>query len=68
MGLEPERLEFLKAHHPQAIFISAERKLGLEDLKARISELYDKGQFATAGGGGTADGKGYEAWPESHGE
>jgi GTP-binding protein HflX len=65
--LEPERLDFLRAHHPQAVFISAERRLGLEDLKARIGELYDKGQFATAGGA-AADGRGYEAWPDSHEE
>jgi GTP-binding protein HflX len=44
--LEAERLEFLRAHHPQAVFVSAERKLGLDALKERIREFYDQGQFA----------------------
>jgi GTP-binding protein HflX len=44
--LEAERLEFLRAHHPQAVFVSAERKLGLDALKDRIREFYDQGQFA----------------------
>lgn len=63
--LVPERLDFLRAHHPQAIFISAERKLGLDELKARIGELYDKGKFAAAAGESEAA-KGYQLWPESH--
>ncbi|HKP95965.1 MAG TPA: GTPase HflX [Fibrobacteria bacterium] len=44
--LEPERLDFLRAHHPQAVFISAEGKLGIDALKERIREFYDQGQFA----------------------
>lgn len=62
--LEPERLDFLKAHHPQAIFVSAERKLGLDELKARMAELYDKGAFAAAAGE-IADARGYHSWPEN---
>jgi GTP-binding protein HflX len=46
--LEAERLEFLRAHHPQAVFISAEGKLGLDPLKERIREFYDQGQFANS--------------------
>jgi len=46
--LPPERLDFLKAHHPQALFISAEAKLGLAELKERIREHYDQGRFASA--------------------
>ncbi len=44
--LAAERLEFLRAHHPQAVFISAEGKLGLDPLKDRIREFYDQGKFA----------------------
>ena len=47
--LEPERLEFLKAHHPQAVFISAEAKIGIDPLKERIREFYDQGKFAHSG-------------------
>lgn len=46
--LEAERLEFLRAHHPQAVFISAEAKIGLDLLKLRIREFYDQGQFANS--------------------
>jgi GTPase len=46
--LAPERLEFLKAHHPQAVFVSAEGKIGLDGLKDRIREFYDQGRFAQA--------------------
>jgi GTP-binding protein HflX len=62
-SLDQERLDFLKAHHPQAIFISAEKKIGLEELKTRMGELYDKGRFAAATEADKA--AGYEAWPES---
>jgi GTP-binding protein HflX len=62
--LEPERLDFLRAHHPQAIFVSAERKLGLDELKARMAELYDKGAYAAAAGE-TVDARGYQSWPEN---
>jgi GTP-binding protein HflX len=61
--LPAERLDFLRAHHPQAIFISAEKKMGLEELKERMGELYDKGRFAAIAG--EAEAKGYEAWPEN---
>ncbi|MEO7424085.1 MAG: GTPase HflX [Fibrobacteria bacterium] len=46
--LAADRLEFLRAHHPQAVFISAEGKLGLDPLKERIREFYDQGQFANS--------------------
>jgi GTPase len=43
-----ERLEFLKSHHPQTIFISAEGKIGLDVLKGRIRDFYDQAKFAEA--------------------
>jgi GTPase len=45
--LTSERLEFLQLHNPQAIFISAEGKLGLDALRDRICEFYDQIQFAS---------------------
>jgi GTP-binding protein HflX len=45
--LPPERVEFLKTHHAQSVFISAEKKAGLDDLKERIKEMYDRGHFAS---------------------
>lgn len=62
--LAPDRVDFLRAHNPQAIFISAEQKSGLDDLKLRMGELYDKGRFAAAAEEDEA--KGYAAWPESN--
>jgi len=47
--LAPERLDFLQAHHPQAVFISAEAKIGMDALKERIREFYDQGKFAHSG-------------------
>jgi GTP-binding protein HflX len=46
--LAAERLEFLRAHHSQAVFISAEAKIGLDDLRVRMREFYDQGKFASA--------------------
>jgi GTPase len=43
-----ERLEFLKTHHPQTIFISAEAKIGMETLKARILDFYEQAKFSEA--------------------
>jgi GTP-binding protein HflX len=43
-----ERLEFLKAHYPQTIFISAEGKIGLDVLKGRIRDFYEQAKFAEA--------------------
>jgi GTP-binding protein HflX len=46
--LPPERVDFLKAHHPQSVFLSAEKKIGLDDLKQRMREMYDRGHYASA--------------------
>jgi len=46
--LDPERLEYLRSHHPQAVFVSAEAKLGLDALKDRMLEHYEAGRFAEA--------------------
>jgi GTP-binding protein HflX len=54
--LDPERLEFLRSHHPQAVFVSAAAKLGLEDLKRRMLEHYEAGRFAEGAGAERADG------------
>ena len=43
-----ERLEFLKTHHPQTIFISAEAKIGMDTLKARIRDFYEQAKFSEA--------------------
>ena len=41
--IDPERLEFLKVHHPQTIFISAEEKIGLDEPEGmRIREFSTK--------------------------
>ena len=48
--LDPERLEVLRGHHPQAVFVSAEAKLGLDALKRRMQEHYDAGVFGDARG------------------
>lgn len=43
-----ERLEFLKIHHPQTIFISAEAKIGMDTLKDRIRDFYEQAKFTEA--------------------
>ncbi len=45
--LSEERLEFLKLHHPQAIFVSAQTKINLDDLRIRLGEYYDQSHFAS---------------------
>ena len=45
--LPQERLEFLQLHHPEAIFVSAESKMGLDQLRSRICDYYDQSQFAS---------------------
>ena len=55
--LDPERLEHLRGHHPQAVFVSAAAKLGLDELKGRMLEHYEAGRFAETGGT-RADGSG----------
>jgi GTP-binding protein HflX len=54
--LDPERLEFLRSHHPQAVFVSAAAKRGLDELKARMLEHYEAGRFADESGAARADG------------
>ena len=36
--LDPERLEALRVQYPEAAFVSAEGKTGLEDLRARLAD------------------------------
>jgi GTP-binding protein HflX len=43
--LSQERLQFLELHNPQAIFISAEGRIGLDPLRSRICEFYEQIQF-----------------------
>ena len=64
--LLPERLDFLRAHNPLGVFISAENKIGLSKLKDRIREVFDQGNYAA-----TADpvpAQPYSAWERSQGE
>jgi len=65
--LPPERLEFLRIHHPQAVFISAEAKVGLDVLRIRIAEYYDQSQFATSLGEAAAA-QPHATWREDEGE
>jgi GTP-binding protein HflX len=39
--LEPERIETLKIQHPEAVFVSAEKKQGLEELRDRLRAACD---------------------------
>lgn len=48
--LAPERLEFLRLHHPQTLFISAESKIGLDLLRQRIREFYEQDVFTSSSG------------------
>ncbi len=43
--LEPERLEFLRERFPEAAFVSAEGKIGLEDLCEKLAEGCDHAAF-----------------------
>ena len=40
--LDPEHLEVLREHHAGAVFVSAERRLGLDDLRAHLGEWHDR--------------------------
>ncbi len=59
--LEPERLEFLRAHHPHALFVSAEKKTGLAELKKRLLEIYETHPWIFAAQPGFSA-EGAEAW------
>ncbi len=39
--LEPERIEALRLQHPDAVFVSAEKKAGLEELRERLRAACD---------------------------
>jgi GTP-binding protein HflX len=39
--LDPERLESLRIQHPEAAFVSAEQKIGLDDLRERLRAACD---------------------------
>jgi GTP-binding protein HflX len=43
--LEPERLHFLREHHPEAVFIAAEKKTGVDQLRNRLCGAYDRAAF-----------------------
>ncbi len=45
-SLTLERLDFLKVHYPQGIYISAARKEGTDVLRRRIEEIYDDARIA----------------------
>ncbi len=44
--LDPERVAFLRELYPQAGFVSAENRIGLEDLRERLAAAYDEAAFA----------------------
>ncbi len=44
--LDPERLEALRTHYPDALFVSAEAKIGLEPLRERLRAVYDERSFS----------------------
>ncbi len=44
--LSPERVNFMQVHYPEAMFVSADQKIGLQELRARIEEIYTHGGFA----------------------
>jgi GTPase len=39
--LDPERLAALREHHPEAVFVSAEKKQGLEELREELRKACD---------------------------
>ncbi len=43
--LEPERLRFLNDHYPEAVFLSAEQKTGIEALRDRLCGAYDRAAY-----------------------
>lgn len=46
--LEPERLAALREQHPDALFISAEGKIGMEELRDRLREACDHAAWEEA--------------------
>jgi GTP-binding protein HflX len=46
--LDPERLRYLREHYPDAVFLSAEKNLGLEILRERLGEAHDRAAFAAS--------------------
>jgi GTPase len=46
--LDPERLEALKAQHPDAVFVSAEGKVGMDVLRERLREACDHAAWEEA--------------------
>jgi len=43
--LEDERVDFLKSRYPSGVFVSAEKRQGLETLRFRMAEQYDRMRF-----------------------
>ncbi|HEX2612288.1 MAG TPA: GTPase HflX [Fibrobacteria bacterium] len=39
--LEPERIEALRVQNPEAVFVSAEKKMGMDDLRERLRAACD---------------------------
>ena len=46
--LDPERLQSLREHHVDAVFVSAEKKTGLEQLRERLALACDYASFEAA--------------------
>jgi len=46
--LDPERVSFLKELYPEAVFVSAENRVGLEDLREKMAAAYDEAAFERA--------------------
>jgi GTP-binding protein HflX len=44
--LDPERLEALKVQYPEALFVSAEKHLGLDPLRDRLRAVHDERAFS----------------------
>lgn len=43
--VDPERLEILRGRYPSALWVSAEKRQGLETLRTRLAEQYDRHRF-----------------------
>jgi GTP-binding protein HflX len=60
--LDPERIEALKIQHPEAVFVSAEKKIGLEELRERLRAACDQEAWSMAAAGTGRDGDGADAF------
>jgi GTP-binding protein HflX len=60
--LDPERIEALKIQHPEAVFVSAEKKIGLEEVRERLRAACDQEAWSMAAAGTGRDGDGADAF------